>query len=138
MFPRKEARLPATAPGNAQKGCRVLSPGRGAVAHGCKRTMACGRRGRRAGDAGRRLRGEPDSEPVWLAAVKLEWENDERERARALPPERRHGAVGRVWLKAALLERECEDFDAELQLLDEAITSYPSFHKFYLAWRRSL
>ena len=25
----------------------------------------------------------PDSEPVWLAAVKLEWENDERERARA-------------------------------------------------------
>ena len=75
----------------------------------------------------------PDSEQVWLAAVKLEWENDERDRARVLLARARDRAPSpRVWMKAALLERECRDFDAELRLLDEALIKYPTFAKFYL------
>jgi len=75
----------------------------------------------------------PDSEQVWLAAAKLEWENDERDRARVLLAKARDRAPSaRVWMKAALLERECRDFDAELSLLDEALKAYPAFHKFYL------
>jgi pre-mRNA-processing factor 6 len=75
----------------------------------------------------------PDSEQVWLAAVKLEWENDERDRARVLLTKARDRAPSpRVWMKAALLERECGDYDAELRLLDEALTKYATFAKFYL------
>ncbi|EGB04589.1 hypothetical protein AURANDRAFT_38946 [Aureococcus anophagefferens] len=75
----------------------------------------------------------PDSEQVWLAAVKLEWENDERDRARVLLARARDRAPSpRVWMKAALLERECHDYDAELRLLDEALDKYATFAKFYL------
>ena len=57
------------------------------------------------------------SRQVWLAAVKLEWENDERERARILLSKARGRAPSeRVWMKSALLERECGDIPAEVVL----------------------
>lgn len=46
----------------------------------------------------------PDSEAIWLAAVKLEWENDEYTRARALLEKARNGAPSaRVYMKSALV-----------------------------------
>lgn len=43
---------------------------------------------------------------VWLAAVKLESENDEYERARMLLAKARERAgTARVWMKSAKLER---------------------------------
>lgn len=51
----------------------------------------------------------PDSEAVWLAAFKLEFENDEPQRARALLARARDtptASTRRVWMKSAIVERE--------------------------------
>jgi pre-mRNA-processing factor 6 len=75
----------------------------------------------------------PKSEQIWLAAVKLEWENNEFGFARTLLKHARERAPSdRVWLKSALLEREVSDFNEALRLLDEGITKYPLFAKYYM------
>jgi len=75
----------------------------------------------------------PDSEQIWLAAVKLEWENNEFVRARILCSKARDRASSeRIWMKSALLEREVGDVEAELRLLDAAIAKYPHFEKYYM------
>ena len=75
----------------------------------------------------------PGTEGVWLAAAKLEWENKEPERARVLLQRAREQApTRRVYMKAALLEREERKTDAALALLQEGITKYPDFAKFYM------
>jgi pre-mRNA-processing factor 6 len=38
----------------------------------------------------------------------------------------------RVWLKSALLERECAQLTQALAFLDEGIAKFATFHKFYL------
>lgn len=64
----------------------------------------------------------PHSEQIWLAAVKLEWENNEITRARLLLSKARvHSPTDRVWMKSALLERECGDYDSSLKLIDEGL-----------------
>ena len=61
-----------------------------------------------------------DSEPVWLAAVKLEWETGEIERARVLlARDRERAPTAIIYMKSALLERECQHFDEALELLEE-------------------
>jgi pre-mRNA-processing factor 6 len=56
----------------------------------------------------------PNSEEIWLAAAKLEWESNEIERARAvLQRARIRAPSARVYMKSALLERECGDRVAE-------------------------
>jgi pre-mRNA-processing factor 6 len=56
----------------------------------------------------------PNSEEIWLAAAKLEWESNEIERARAvLQRARIRAPSARVYMKSALLERECDDRAAE-------------------------
>ncbi len=49
-----------------------------------------------------------DSEAIWLAAFKLEFENEEPKRARALMAKARDSPVQtqRVWMKSAIIERE--------------------------------
>ena len=75
----------------------------------------------------------PNAEMVWLAAAKLEWENDEIKRARALYKRaREQSPTAKVWMKSALLERECQNFDVALELLEEGRVKYPNFDKFYL------
>lgn len=75
----------------------------------------------------------PNSEPVWLAAAKLEWETGEIGRARVLLSRARDRAPsGRVYLKSALLERETENFDDSLSLIEEGISKYPKFPKLYM------
>lgn len=75
----------------------------------------------------------PNSEQIWLAAVKLEWENDEINRARLLLTKARSSApTERMYMKSALLEREVGDIPAELALLEDGISLYPSFAKYYM------
>ena len=48
-----------------------------------------------------------DSEAIWLAAFKLEFENEEPQRARALMAKARNSLrTQRVWMKSAIVERE--------------------------------
>ena len=72
----------------------------------------------------------PDSEDIWLAAFKLEFENREPERARALLAKvREKGAGERVWMKSAIVEREVGDADAERALLVEGLDKFPASWK---------
>ncbi|KAF5841064.1 PRP1 splicing factor, N-terminal-domain-containing protein [Dunaliella salina] len=67
----------------------------------------------------------PDSEEIWLAAFKLEFENDEVPRARLLLSKARSGSGAqypRVWMKSAI----------ERALLEEGIRRFPTFEKHYL------
>ena len=74
-----------------------------------------------------------DSEPIWLAGAKLEWETGEVERARVLLQRARERAPSdRVYMKSALLERHCAQFDDALDLLEQGITRYPTFAKSYM------
>jgi hypothetical protein len=58
----------------------------------------------------------PDAEDIWLAAVKLEFETREVERAAALLAKARErggpAASARVWMKSAVVERERGDAGA--------------------------
>ena len=77
----------------------------------------------------------PDSEGIWLAAFKLEFENREPERARALLSKaREHPAAStpRVWMKSAVVERELGDPVAERQLLLDGLARFPDFDKLHL------
>jgi pre-mRNA-processing factor 6 len=92
----------------------------------------------------------PDSEDIWLAAAKLEWENDEYDRARILLQKAcARAPSAKVWMKLALLEREVgltgqalpsqaptgqahPAAPLELPTLDQAIAKFPDFAKFYL------
>jgi pre-mRNA-processing factor 6 len=56
----------------------------------------------------------PDSEEIWLAAFKLEFENDEVLRAAILLEKARSGngaQYARVWMKSAIVERELGNHD---------------------------
>jgi len=68
-----------------------------------------------------------------LAGVKLEWENGEIKRARALLARARERAgTERVYMKSALLEREAGDFKTALALLKEGLGKSTRFVKYYL------
>jgi len=81
----------------------------------------------------------PDSEDVWLAAFKLEFEQRQPERARVLLLKAREKAneagssVGeRVYVKAAVVEREVGDLNAERAILKEGLTVHPGSDKLWL------
>eukprot|EP00010_Vexillifera_abyssalis_P009520 CAMPEP_0201549092 /NCGR_PEP_ID=MMETSP0173_2-20130828/5574_1 /ASSEMBLY_ACC=CAM_ASM_000268 /TAXON_ID=218659 /ORGANISM="Vexillifera sp., Strain DIVA3 564/2" /LENGTH=367 /DNA_ID=CAMNT_0047958649 /DNA_START=167 /DNA_END=1267 /DNA_ORIENTATION=+ len=63
-----------------------------------------------------------NAEAIWLAAVKLEKENDQPLKARALLEQARQQAgTSRVWMKSAMLERELGNRDKERALLQQAL-----------------
>lgn len=71
----------------------------------------------------------PNSEEIWLAAVKLESENNEYERARRLLAKARASApTPRVMMKSAKLEWCLNNIDEGLKLLEEAI-KVSNFHE---------
>ncbi|WCJ32812.1 Pre-mRNA-processing factor 6 [Euphorbia peplus] len=75
----------------------------------------------------------PNSEEIWLAAFKLEFENCEPERARLLLAKaRERGGTERVWMKSAIVERELGNTEEERRLLDEGLKQFPSFFKLWL------
>lgn len=75
----------------------------------------------------------PNSEEIWLAAIKLEVETGEYERARELLRSARSKAdTERVWMKSALLERHLSKNKEALDLLEEALKKFPSFPKLWM------
>jgi len=79
------------------------------------------------------FKANPESKLVWLAAVKLEWETGEIERARVLLMRARERApTARIYMKSALLERESRLYETALELLEDGINRYPTFAKMYM------
>jgi len=76
-----------------------------------------------------------DSENIFLAAFKLEFENDELERARFILDKARasdSSSTQRVWMKSAIVERELGDALAEARVLKEGLAKFPYFDKLWL------
>ena len=75
----------------------------------------------------------PNSEEIWLAAVKLESENKEYERARRLLAKARASApTPRVMMKSAKLEWALDNLEEALNLLDEAVKVFPDFPRLWM------
>ena len=75
----------------------------------------------------------PDSEEIWLAAVKLESQTNEFDRARALLKNARHKAgTARVWWKSARLEWEQGDLAEASSLLEQAVQIHPDEPKLWM------
>lgn len=69
----------------------------------------------------------PNSEEIWLAAVKLESENSEYARARRLLAKARASApTARVWMKSARLEWCLGELDTAEEMLREGCSRYPA------------
>ncbi len=76
------------------------------------------------------FRANPNSEEIWLAAVKLESENGEYERARRLLEKARASAgTARVMMKSAKLEWVLNNIEEAVELLDQAVEKLPDFPK---------
>eukprot|EP00741_Cyanophora_paradoxa_P005336 tig00000880_g5175.t1 len=74
----------------------------------------------------------PSSEAIWLAAVKLENENNEPQRARLLLQKARNDCpTKRVWVKSAKLEKQLGNAGEQRRLLEEALKKFPDEAKFY-------
>ena len=105
------------------------------------------------------FKANPNSEEIWLAAVKLESENNEYERARCVCVsvsvcachqmhfpfnklfycirrllERARASAGttRVMMKSAKLEWQLNNLEMAKTLLDEALAKYPDFAKLWM------
>ena len=75
----------------------------------------------------------PNSEEIWLAAVKLESENLEYARARRLLAKARASApTARVWMKSARLEWCLGDLHAAGEMLIEGVAKYPLAPKLHM------
>lgn len=75
----------------------------------------------------------PNSEEIWLAAVKLESENNEDQRARKLLQRARLNAcTPRVMMKSIKLEWVLRNLSEAEKLLDEAVQKYPDFAKLWM------
>ncbi|KAG0250987.1 hypothetical protein DFQ27_009106 [Actinomortierella ambigua] len=75
----------------------------------------------------------PNSEQIWLAAVKLEAENGEHGRAELLLQKAREQAdTMKVWMKSAVFKRQLGKIDEALQVLDEGLIKYPQSDKMWM------
>ncbi|KAF9486850.1 TPR-like protein [Pleurotus eryngii] len=75
----------------------------------------------------------PESEQIWLAAVKLEAENSEPGAARELLTRARSVAdTERIWMKSAAFERQQGQLDLALETLKTPLAKFPKFAKFYM------
>jgi len=70
---------------------------------------------------------------VWLAAVKVESENKDYDRARGLLTKARERAsTPRVWMKSAKLERLLHEEEAEFKLLSTGLEEYPQYYRLWI------
>lgn len=75
----------------------------------------------------------PHSEQIWLAAAKIEQEDGKFQDATALLKLAREKAPsGRVWMKSALLQRQCHNIAEERALLEEGTKKYPEYAKLWM------
>ncbi|KAK4497895.1 hypothetical protein PRZ48_010550 [Zasmidium cellare] len=86
----------------------------------------------------RRVLGEafaknPDSEDIYLAAVKLEADNGQEEQARKLLAQAREEArTDRVFIRSVAFERQTNNKDRALELVNEGLESFPKTDKLYM------
>ncbi|KAI1806771.1 pre-mRNA splicing factor [Daldinia bambusicola] len=75
----------------------------------------------------------PNNEDIWLAAVKLEAENGHIEQARGLlKTARQEAPTDRVWMKSAAFERQLDDPEAALDLVQQALNLFPASAKLWM------
>merc|ERR1711974_225986 len=75
---------------------------------------------------------KPNSEEIWLAAIKLESENNEFTRARRLLARARENApTSRVYMKSAKLEWALDALPEALNLVQEGLTKFQDSDKLW-------
>jgi pre-mRNA-processing factor 6 len=80
----------------------------------------------------------PENEDIWLAAFKLEFENEELERASLLLKNARNRENGdktnsaRVWMKSAVCARQMNDAKEEREILKKGRSLHPKFWKLWI------
>lgn len=75
----------------------------------------------------------PNNEDIWLAAVKLEADNRQVDQARELLQlARQEAGTDRVWIKSVAFERQLGDDDAALDLVNQALQTYPKADKLWM------
>jgi pre-mRNA-processing factor 6 len=73
------------------------------------------------------------NEDIWLAAVKLEFDNGFIDQARGLLKTARQNApTDRVWMRSVAFERQLQKYDAALELVQEALQLFPSAPKLWM------
>jgi len=89
-------------------------------------------------DGARKILGDafeanPESEQVWLAAVKLESENGQIEAAKQLMKRARDVAgTERIWIKNAVFERQHGSADEALSITEKALVKFPMSEKLHM------
>lgn len=79
------------------------------------------------------FRSNPNSEQIWLAAVKLESENQEYERARKLLARACTNApTARVFMKSAKLEWQLNELTKAMDLVNSGLKQFPEFDKLWM------
>lgn len=79
------------------------------------------------------FRSNPNSEEIWLAAVKLESENQEYERARKLLARACTNApTARVFMKSAKLEWQLNELTKAMDLVNAGLKQFPEFPKLWM------
>ena len=82
---------------------------------------------------GEAFQANPDSEQIWLAAIKLEAENNEIDRARQIHIKARSLAgTDRIWMKSVSFERQQGHLDEALTMLGEALAKFSKYDKLHM------
>ncbi|WEW57962.1 U4/U6 x U5 tri-snRNP complex subunit Prp1 [Emydomyces testavorans] len=75
----------------------------------------------------------PNNEDIWLAAVKLEADAKQTDQARELlATARREAGTDRVWIKSVAFERQLENTEAALDLVNQGLQLYPKAAKLWM------
>jgi len=81
----------------------------------------------------RAYKANPYNEDVWLAVIKLEVETGNLERGREfLASARENADTCSVWMKSVMLERVTGQYEAALQLVDQALLKFPDGDKLWM------
>lgn len=82
---------------------------------------------------GRAFQQNPNNEDIWLAAVKLEADHNEIDEVRRLLTVARQNApTDRVWMRSVAFERQLDNKDAALELVQEALQLFPAAPKLWM------
>lgn len=82
---------------------------------------------------GRAFNQNPNNEDIWLAAVKLEADAEQTDQARELlATARREAGTDRVWIKSVAFERQLNNTDNALDLVNQGLQLYPKADKLWM------
>ncbi|TPX15726.1 uncharacterized protein E0L32_000060 [Thyridium curvatum] len=82
---------------------------------------------------GRAFTQNPNNEDIWLAAVKLEADNGFIDQARELLNTARQNApTDRVWMRSVAFERQLDNKEAALELVQEGLQIFPGAAKLWM------